>query len=194
MSTKELIGIVPVVLALPSYAYYIHTVFKGKTVPHMYSWLIWSVLAGIGYAAQISANAGPGAWNTGVTALVCFAVFLISIKYGDRQLSKIDVMLLGLAALAICARLVTGSFVLAVLLTTSAALVGFVLTIKKAYRKPNQENATTFFLNALRNLISLFALSSISFVTLFYPFSVMLANFAVTTTVFSRRKAKLRTK
>ena len=190
MSGKTLIGIVPVVLAIPSYAYYIYTIFKGKTVPQMYSWLIWAILAAIGYAAQISANAGPGAWNTGITAVVCFAVFLISIKHGERKLSGLDVLLLGLALFAVIARLLTGDFVLAVLLTTSAALIGFSLTLKKAYRRPNQENATTFFINALRNFISLFALTSISFVTFFYPFSMMLANLAVTATVVSGRRTK----
>ena len=190
MSSKILIGLVPVLLAIPSYTYYIYTIFKGKTVPHMYSWLIWAILAGIGYVAQVSANAGPGAWNTGITAVVCFAVFLISIKYGARKLSGLDVVLLGLAFLAVIARLLTGDFVLAVLLTTSAALIGFSLTLKKTYKHPDEENATTFFINALRNFISLFALTSISLVTFFYPFSMMLANLAVTATVVSGRRTK----
>lgn len=156
----------------------------------MYSWLIWAILAGIGYVAQVSANAGPGAWNTGITAVVCFAVFLISIKHGARKLSGLDVILLGLAFLAVIARLLTGDFVLAVLLTTTAALIGFFLTLKKTYKHPDEENATTFFINALRNFVSLFALTSISFVTFFYPFIMMLANLAVSLTVVSGRKVK----
>jgi len=190
MGKKALIGIVPLALALPSYTYYIYTIYKRKTVPYMYSWLIWSILAGIGYVAQISANAGPGAWNTGITAIVCFAVFIISIKYGERKLSKVDLALLGLALLAVITRLLTGDYVLAVLLTTFAACIGFILTLKKARKRPNQENATTFFLNSLRNLISLFALTSISFVTFFYPFSMMLANLAVTATIVSGRRTR----
>lgn len=194
MAVKTVVGLVPLVLAVPSYTYYIYSVYRRKTVPHMYSWLIWAILAGIGYAAQVSANAGPGAWNTGITAIVCFCVFLISIKYGEKKLSNADVILLVLASLAIIARLLTGNFVLAVLLTTMAALIGFMLTLKKAYRRPDQENATTFFINTLRSLISLFALASISFVTFFYPFSMMLANLAVTITVVSGRKSKSKTK
>ncbi len=182
-------GIIPLVLAIPSYAYYIYTIFKRKTVPHMYSWLIWAILAGIGYVAQISANAGPGSWNTGITAIVCFLVFLISIKYGERKLSKVDAALLALSVLAVIARLATGDYVLAVLLTTIAASIGFILTIKKAYKRPDQENAATFLLNSLRNLISLFAFTSISFVTFFYPLAMMLANLAVTSTIMIRKKS-----
>jgi hypothetical protein len=188
MSTKELIGIIPLLLAVPSYAYYIHTIYQRKTVPHMYSWLIWAILAGIGFVAQVSGNAGPGAWNTGMTAIVCFAVFVISLKFGEKKLSPIDVMLLALASMAIVARLLTGDFVLAVLLTTLAALIGFAFTMKKAYRHPQQENAITFFLNSLRNFFSLFALTSISFVTFFYPFVMMLANVTISIVVVIRHK------
>lgn len=122
-------------------------------------------------------------------SLFC-SIHHLSIKYGERKLSTLDVTLLGIALLAIVARLLTGDFVLAIVLTTVAALIGFALTLKKAYRSPNQENAATFFLNSLRNLISLFALTSINFVTLFYPFTMMLANLAVTSTVIAGRRSK----
>lgn len=184
---KNIIGIIPLVLAVPSYAYYIYTICKRTTKPQMYSWLIWSVLAAIGYVAQVSTKAGPGAWNTGITAIVCFAVFLISIKYGDRKLSRNDLLLLCLAGASVLARLVTGDYMLAVLLTTIAALVGFTLTIKKVYRNPKQENALTFFLNGLRNLISMFALSAITFTTFFYPFVIMVANLVVVAVIIRRR-------
>jgi hypothetical protein len=184
---KTCLGLLPLILGVPSYVLYLRSVYHRKTVPHMYSWLIWAVLAGIGYAAQISTHAGPGAWNTGFTAIVCFAVFLMSIKYGERQLGRLDRALLGLAVIAILARLLIGNYVATVLLTTIAALVGFVLTIKKAYYRPQQENPATFSINALRSLISLFALSSISFTTFFYPFCMMLANGSVAGVIVFRK-------
>lgn len=125
-------------LGVPSYVYYMYSVYKRKTVPHVYSWLIWAVLAGIGYVAQAATNAGPGAWNTGFTAIVCFIVFLVSLKYGENRLSKVDASLLALAVLAIVARLIIGNYIATVLLTTGAALIGFVFTVKKAYRQPKQ--------------------------------------------------------
>jgi len=185
---KTFLGLLPLILGVPSYAYYLHSVVKRKTVPHMYSWLIWAVLAGISFIAQVKGNAGPGAWNTGFTAVVCFAVFLISIKYGERKLNRADVSLLIMALLAIIALLLIDNAVIAVLLTTVAASIGFTFTLKKAYHHPLEENRTTFFLNSLRNLISLFALNSISFVTFFYPFCMMVANFSVVATILARTK------
>ena len=94
MELKTYLGILPVALAVPSYWLYIRSIYKGATVPHMYSWLIWSILAGIGFAGQVSGDAGPGAWNTGITAVVCFIIFIIAIKKGDRKLTILDKYLL----------------------------------------------------------------------------------------------------
>ncbi len=184
---KTALGILPLLFGVPSYAYYLRSVFSRKTVPQMYSWLIWAILASIGYAAQAGTHAGPGAWNTGFTAIVCFVMFVVSIKYGERHVSRLDVVLLVVAALAIVARLLAGNFVAATALATAAALVGFALTIKKAYRAPTQENATTFTINALRSFVSLAALTSLSFTTFFYPLCMALANGSVAGVVLVRR-------
>ncbi len=188
MNTKTILGILPLLIGIPSYAHYIHSVYTRKTTPHMYSWLIWAVLASISFIAQVDAGAGPGAWNTGFTALVCLIVFALATKFGERKLSKLDALLLFMALVSILALFLINNAVLAVLLTTVAACIGFSLTIKKAYREPNQENKITFSLNSIRNLISLFALSSITFVTFFYPLCMMLANFAVVVTVLTRKR------
>lgn len=187
---KEFFGLLPVVLAIPSYALYIRAVVNHKTIPHMYSWLIWSVLALVGFLAQIESNAGPGAWNTGVTSLACFIVFIVSIRYGEKHLSKIDAALLALAIVAIITRVFTDDYTLATSLATFAALVGFTFTIKKAYNHPAQENQVTFNINFLRNLVSLFALSSISYNTFFYPCMMMLANLAVVLVINVRTVAE----
>lgn len=189
MELKSFLGLLPVLIAIPSYWLYIRSIYSGKTVPHTFSWLIWSILAGIGYAGQLDGNAGAGAWNTGITAVVCFVVFLISLQKGEKRLTGVDTFLLCVAALAILLRILTDSPETATLLATLAALIGFTLTIKKAYISPDKENATTFLLNAARNFISLFALNSITFLTFFYPFVMMLANFAVLVVVLLRKKS-----
>lgn len=124
---KNIIGLIPVLLAVPSYFLYLKGVTNKKIIPHMYSWLIWSILAMIGFFAQHSSNAGPAAWNTGITAVSCFIVFLFTTKHGERHLTKTDTLLLFIAVIAISARMVTNSFTLATTLTTIAALIGFVL-------------------------------------------------------------------
>ena len=69
MVYKELLGAVAIIIGFISYLPYFRDIFKGKTKPHAFSWLIWAILTAIGFAGQISDNAGPGSWALGFTAL-----------------------------------------------------------------------------------------------------------------------------
>ena len=60
----------------------------------MYSWLIWTILQIVGVAAQLKDGAGYGAWALGVGAFFCFAIFLLSFKYGTKNISKFDLFCL----------------------------------------------------------------------------------------------------
>ena len=190
MDIKVFFGIIPVLLSIPSYGLYIRSVIVGKTKPHIYSWLLWGILAGIAFAGQIADDAGPGAWNTGITVVGCLTIFMFALKKGDKTLVKIDKVLLGFALLAVAIQLLTSNHVLAVIMATMTALVGFIFTFKKAFKDPVHESSLTFFINANRNLISLFALSAVSFLTLFYPLAMALANASIVSVVLARRKAK----
>ncbi len=188
MDTKTILGFIPLLLAVPSYGYYIHRVYRHGVKPHMYSWLIWSILAGVGFVGQLSDNAGPGAWNTGITVVGCFSIFIVSIKHGQRKLTQLDKLLLTIAVFAVLVLLVSENYVISTLMAVVAALIGFALTFIKAFKKPNEETPVTFFVNSLRNFISLFALNSISFLTFFYPFVVMIAGLSIVLVVLIRRR------
>jgi hypothetical protein len=194
MDFKIFAGLITVILAVISYGFYLGSVATKQTKPHVYSWLLWSILAGVGFIGQISDKAGPGAWNTGITAIACFTVFVVSLRYGDKYLSKKDKFLLGLAFIAVFVQILTSNHNIAVTLATLTALIGFFFTLKKAYIKPFEDSWPTFFINANRNLISLFALSTISYLTFFYPFMMMLANISVVVMILARKKLILKSK
>lgn len=188
MDIKTILGAIPVLLAIPSYGLYIKSTYSGKTKPHMYSWLIWSILAGVGFVGQLSDNAGPGAWNTGITVIGCFSIFLVSVRKGEKSLSSADELLLSAALIAVLVLIIANNHYVSTIMAISAALIGFALTFKKAYQYPEEETPVTFTINAIRNLISLFALSSLTFLTFAYPFAMMLANISLFSVIAIRRR------
>ncbi len=190
MDMKIFAGLLTLILAIISYGIYMYAVARQGTKPHMYSWLLWSILAAIGFFGQVSDGAGPGAWNTGITAIGCFTIFIIATKRGDRYLSNVDRILLFLAFIAVGVQVFWSNHTLAVTLATLTALVGFVFTQKKVFKSPHEDSWPTFFINANRNLISLFALSTISYLTFFYPFMMFLANLSVAFTIILMRRYK----
>jgi hypothetical protein len=188
MTLKLFFGVLSIIPAIFAYFFYFRDMFAGKTKPHAFSWLIWTILAGIGFFAQVSANAGIGAWTTGLTSVASFAVFCYGLYRGDTHPSRFDWVLLSLALLSLALLVVVRSKELALCLTLSALIAGFVMTARKAYTKPSEENGRAFLLNALKFLPAIPALSSFSFLTVAYPLVAGLGNASVAIIVYTRAK------
>lgn len=79
MEYKIFLGYLAVVIGIVSYIPYITNIFRGKTKPHAFSWLVWAVLTGIAFAAQIVENGGAGTWVIEATALTCMVIFILAL-------------------------------------------------------------------------------------------------------------------
>lgn len=188
MSLKLFFGILSVIPAAIAYFIYFKHMFAGKTKPHAFSWLIWGLLAANGFFVQISANAGIGAWTTGITSIASFAVFGFALRLGTTNATRSDKVLLALALLGLLLLGIIENEKLSLCITLFALISGFVMTIRKAYRKPREENATSFLLNTLKFAPAILALSSYSFLSLAYPLVAVTGNAAVVLTVFIRTR------
>lgn len=191
MDYRVLLGILATLIAVYSYIPYFKDIFKGKTKPHAFSWLIWSVLTGIAFFGQLTDNAGPGAWVTGFTAIICFAIFLVGLKVGKHNITTIDwISLLG-AGISLLFWYSTNSPLISVILITIIDAFGFFPTFRKSFSKPNEETLTTYALSGLKFLIALAALENVSVVTALYPASLVLMNWAFVGMLIIRRRKLL---
>lgn len=188
-SYQLLFGILSIIPGIVAYAYYFRDLFAGRTKPHAFSWLIWGLLAGNGFLAQYAAGAGIGAWATGMTSVACLLIFGVAIFRGDTKANRIDKLLLALALISFAMLFVVDDKTLSLCLTLFATLLGFSMTLRKAYWKPYEETAKSFALNALKFLPAIAALESFSFLTVAYPLTAGLANAAVVAVVLLRRRA-----
>jgi hypothetical protein len=83
METKTILGVISVTLGVIGNGAYFRSAWKKHTKPHAFSWIIWSLLAGIGFFAQITKQAGAGAWALGATSILCFIGAVISLFWGE---------------------------------------------------------------------------------------------------------------
>jgi hypothetical protein len=187
MTAKLILGILSIVPAVIAYFWYFRGMFAGKTKPHAFSWLIWGVLAGNGFLAQFQAQAGIGAWVTGLTSIACLVIFVFALFRGDTRPTRLDKFLLLLALVSFGLIFLIDSPTVALCLTLFATLLGFTMTLRKAYHRPHEENAAAFLLNTVKFLPAIFALSSYSFLTVAYPLTAMLANGAVVLVIYLRK-------
>lgn len=174
---KTIIGITAVLLTFVGYIPYFRDIFKGKTIPHVYSWFLWGFVTFIAFALQVSDNAGPGAFVSFAAAIMCSGVFLLGIqKKGQRDITFSDKIFLLLAFISLLAWLVAKQPVVSVLLVTLTDLLGFAPTIRKSWDKPYTETLSFYLLNTFRFSLAVASLSRYTIVTTLYPLSWLLAN------------------
>ena len=185
------LGIVTIIIAVVSYSIYIRDILKGNTKPHGFTWFVWALLNSYIFFQQIHHDAGAGAWVTGVAGVANLFIFLLALKYGERNITKLDWLCLMLALVAFAVWIVNSDIVLSVVLACSVFVLGFIPTLRKSIKRAQEETALTFGLNSLKFMIALFALSSFSIVTALYPFVLCVINGLFAVFLFSRQAVRI---
>ena len=191
MNYKEVLGLSAVIIGIISYFPYIRDIFANKTKPHSFSWLIWSILTGIGFTGQITDNAGAGSWVTGMTSIACFIIFIIALKKGEKNILILDWLCLIGAGVAILFWFILKGPLLSVLLVTLITSLGFIPTFRKSFMKPQEETVITFALNGFKFVPAIIALENFSLVTAIYPASQVITNWLLVLMLIIRRKVTI---
>lgn len=187
-NVKTILGIAAVVLMFIGYAPYIRDIFKGKTKPHVFSWMVWTVNTAIIYALQASAGAGPGSWVTLSLVAVMLFIFFLSFKRGTKDIKKIDVLFLFLALCALGLWLIVKQPVLSIILSSTVDMAGFLPTIRKSWNAPYSETLIFYVITTFRHVLSFTALSDYNIVTWLFPVSWAVANAAFAILLAVRRR------
>jgi hypothetical protein len=176
MDYKTWLGILAVVIGFLSYIPYFRDIATSKTKPHAFSWLVWSILTGIAFFAQITKGGGAGSWINAGTAIMCFAVFVLAVFKGEKNIKSADLWSLVGAGVGLVLWSLTKDPLSAVILVTIIDALGFLPTFRKSYDKPYEETLSTFMVSTIKYAISLVALRTYSITTWLFPASLVLTN------------------
>lgn len=190
MTGKTIFGLVSVALAAIGYTSYAVTVLQGRTRPHLFSWWIWALVMAVAAAVQLTNNAGAGAWVTVFSTGACLAIALLSLRHGDRNIAPTDWVALAAALIIIPAWAVTRNPLLAVVMASAIEWLGYYPTMRKSWLRPHEETSITYSLDLTKWLMSLWALTAYSAVTLIYPLALLAAN-AMLVAIILGRSARL---
>lgn len=185
---KDVFGYIGVAMMLASAVPYFLALARKEIKPHAFSWLLWSLINAIVFAAQLEKEAGGGAWPTGVCALINIIIGLYALKFGERQYTKSDWVFLTLALTAIPLWVMTDDPLWSVVLVSAIDILAFLPTIRKSWLRPFEENATTFVFGTSAFLFSILALENYILSNYLYPAVVLMANAFFVTMLLWRRK------
>jgi hypothetical protein len=184
---RDCLGAVAVLLGFISYIPYYRNIFSGKTKPHAFTWLVWTVLNATAFFGQVAGHGGAGTWATATASLMSLLTFFIALKRGYRDFPPLDYLSLAGAGLALVLWAITGQPLLSIVLVVLVDTLGFIPTFRKSIKKPYQETASTYIINGIKFAISIIALQHYSLLTILYPAFVAFSNMVFVGLLYVRR-------
>lgn len=186
-------SVVATAIGVVAFLYYFGGLFALQTKPHTYTWLIWALTQGIGFAGIWYGNGGWGALSLVIGEVLTTSVFLLSLKYGTKNITKGDTIILIAALIAIALWWQLHQPVLAVALVSVIDVAGYIPTYRKSFADPWSENLIPWFAFSLSNLCAALALTNWNFLTITYLASITSANIILIAICLLRRQGKSRT-
>jgi hypothetical protein len=177
---KETFAIVAALLAVAGNVPYIMDVLRHRVKPHAYTWFVWSIVSAIILFGQIAKGAGIGALPTLASEIFTPIIFLLSLKYGTKGITKSDTFFLILALLGLIPWLLTKDPTVSVCIAVAIDVTAFIPTLRKTWRCPSSETPLLFGSNVLRHILALASLQTYNLATTLHSIVMILANTAMT--------------
>lgn len=187
MTFKILFGILAPLIAFVSFFPYIKDVLARKTTPHIYSWLVWAILQTAATIAILRTNSLWSAFGVAILGLVSTIVFLLSFKYGTKNITLFDTVCLFGAFVALAFWIFAHNVTLSMILVTIIDFVAFLPTYRKGYKEPYSETIFLYICSALSNLFSFLSITHYSIESSLYVASLVVANAVFVAIVVTRR-------
>ena len=176
INIKFLIGIIAGIIGGLSFIPYFRDIFLQKTKPHMYTWLIWSLLQGTSVFIMLYGGAGIGVLPFVVGTVLCGSIFVLSFKYGTKNITLIDTICLIGALVALILYIFLHDPVASIILVALIDFIGFIPTFRKSYFEPKTETSSTYLVSAISSILAIAALLNYSLITMLYPITLILTD------------------
>jgi hypothetical protein len=185
---QTIISVTAVVLTIGGYVPYLHDVLRKKTYPHSFTWFVAALAGFIAYGLQVFGGGGIGSWPLFVASAMSLIVFLLSLRTGDKDIVRSDVVFLVLSLISLFLWLVVKQPVWSVILINTVEVLGFVPTVRKSWNRPYSETLFTYELSILRQALTVLALQAINILTALTPITWVTVNVVITAILIVRRR------
>jgi hypothetical protein len=187
---KESIAVIASILAIVGNISYLKDVFKGRVLPHPYTWFIWSIVSMTTFFGGLAKGAGIGALPTGIAEGFTIIIFLFSLKYLFQgkagHIRAIDNYFLVIALLGLIPWALTKDPTISVVIVVLIDIVAFIPTLRKTWLHPDTEKPLLYEMNVSRHVLTLFSLQTYNVATTFHSIAMICTNTIMT--IFIKRK------
>lgn len=176
MNIKILLGILSILITIVSYGPYLKDLFSRKTKPHVYTWLIWLITQGTAVAGIWYGGGSWGGLNLTIGLLFILVVLIFSLRFGSKNITKADTVVLIVALLAVVFWWLLSNPVLAILMVSAIDVLGYIPSFRKSFQDPWSETVITWIGFVVGDILAILALSQYNLLTLPYLVAISVAN------------------
>lgn len=169
LMSKEVLGIIGIILVVAAYLPYIIDIIKNRVKPHPFSWLIWATTSGCIFVLQLLHGSGSGAYPSGVVSIFALTITLLAFSKSKVVIKTLDVICLTLALTGIVFWLVVQQPLLSIALLLTVDVIGFIPTLIKGWSKPYEDSMSLWGINFLRHSAGFAAIHHYNFITILNP-------------------------
>ena len=176
------------VIGTASFFPYIRDVYRLKTKPHIYTWLIFTLISLA--VAIISFFHGGGLGTLGIlygTALNA-VVTVLALRYGTHNITRSDTALMLSALAALCVWLFLRDPLVTIMLITAIRAVSYIPTIRKSYGHPWDETLISWIGFTIGNICTIASFTSYNLLTLTNIVTISILNIVVVIECLLRRR------
>jgi hypothetical protein len=184
---KETLAVIAALLAVAGNVPYLRDIYKARVEPHAYTWFVWTLVSGITLAGQIVKGAGVGALPTAVAWVFTFIIFLYSLRYGLKHITRTDTVFLVIALFGLIPWALTRDPTVSVIVAVGIDLVAFIPTLRKTWQQPHTETPMLYGMNVARHVLALFALEAYNISTTLHSIAMIIMNSLMTSIILMRR-------
>ena len=183
-----IIAIVAAILAFIGNVPYLIDVIKQKVKPHPYTWFVWTIVSCIVFFGQLAKGAGVGAIPTAAAEIFTIIIFLFSLRYGFKHITRTDTFFLIIALLGIIPWVLTKDPTVSVIIAVTIDFIGFMPTLRKTWQQPKTEAPLLYGMNVLRHILMLLSLQAYNVATMLHSIAMIITNSAMTAFIVIPRK------
>lgn len=184
---KELFAIVAALLAVAGNLPYLWDILKGTVRPHPFTWFVWSIVSGTVFFGMLAKGAGIGALPTATAEIFTISIFLLSLRYGFKGITRTDTVFLAIALAGLVPWLLTKDPTLSVVIAVGIDLVAFGPTLRKAWVLPASEAPLLYGTNVLRHALALLSLQTYNVATMLHSVAMLVSNSAMLAILLRRK-------
>jgi len=172
---------------------YLRDTIRGEVKPNRVSFLLWSIVPFIAFAAQVKQGAGIEALMTFSTGFFPFVIFMTSFinKNAEWKISNFDLACGVLSMIGLIVWLVTKVGNIAIIFSIIADGLAAIPTVIKAYKYPDTELAWPWLASSFGVVLTLLTLSRLTFVNSAFIIYIFLVNTLIFSLVRFRIGEKL---